>query len=171
MRVVRRLRTAPLPTDVNLWLVQTMSPDATASDRRDNARGVDVNRNFPTYFLRSGRGTIKWSGPFPASEPETRAMMSLLRRVRPWTVLSFHQPLYAVDSYREKSPGLVRRLSRLTGFPIAPLDCRDGCHGTMTDWYNTTFEGRAVTMEFGRTASESSVARVTAALLAVAVSP
>ena len=36
-------------------------------------------------------------GPKPASEPETRAMMRFLARVKPAYVLSFHQPLHGVD--------------------------------------------------------------------------
>ena len=170
MRVVRRLRTAALPAGVDLWLVRTMNPDGTAADRRANANGVDLNRNFPAYWQRSGRGTSQWSGPSAASEPETRAMMSLLRTVDPHTVLSFHQPLFAVDSYRAKSMSLVRRLSRLTGLPIRSLDCHGGCHGTMTDWVNTRLSGRAVTVEVGRTASDSRLRRATSAVLRTAAS-
>ena len=168
MRVVRRLRRVDLPAGVNLWLVPTMNPDGTAVDLRDNAHGVDLNRNFPTYFRRSDRGTTLWSGPSPASEPEVRATMRLLRTVSPFTVLSLHQPLHAVDTYRMKSPALVRQLHRLTGLPYAPLSCHDGCHGTMTDWFNTHFPGRAVTMEFAHRASVAEINRMADAAIAVA---
>jgi hypothetical protein len=167
LRVVRRLRTAALPVGLDLWLVPTMNPDGTPADRRTNGHGVDLNRNFPMYWLSSGAGTRKWSGPSPASEPETRAMMRLLRRVAPRTVLIFHQPLFGVDSYRAKSMRLVRRLSRDTGLPIKPFDCHDGCHGTLTDWYNTHLDGRAVTIEFARTASSGRIGRVARALLTI----
>jgi predicted deacylase len=87
MRVVRSLRTATLPAGVDLWLVRTLNPDGTAADRRTNGHGVDLNRNFPTYWRLAGAGTETWSGPTAASEPETRAAMSFLRTVapgRPW---------------------------------------------------------------------------------------
>lgn len=168
MRVVRRLRAVALPAGVDLWTIRTMNPDGTAADRRTNAHGVDLNRNFPRYWLRSGAGTATWSGPTAASEPETRAMMRFLRTLRPRTVLSFHQPLHAVDSYRAKSMTLVHRLSRATGLPLKSLDCGGGCHGTLTDWHNTTLPGRAVTVELGSTATERQVARVTRGLLHVA---
>ncbi len=168
MRVVRRLARVGLPAGVDLWLVSTMNPDGASGFRRDNAHGVDLNRNFPTYFQRSKKGTLLWSGPRPASEPETRTMMRLLTTVSPWTVLSLHQPLFAVDTYRMKSPALVRRLHRLTGLPMAPLDCNGGCHGTMTDWFNTHFPGRAVTMEFRRHAAQTEIARMTTAVLTIA---
>jgi murein peptide amidase A len=168
MRVVRRLRSAPLPEGVDLWLVRTMNPDGTVADRRTNAHGVDLNRNFPRYWAPAGWGTSTWSGPAPASEPETRAMTGFLRDVRPRTTLVFHQPLYGVDSYRAKSMSLVRRLSRETGLPISEFDCTGGCHGTLTDWHNSRLEGRAVTIELGRTASDDEVARVSRGLLRVA---
>jgi murein peptide amidase A len=168
MRVVRRLRAAAMPAGVDLWTIRTMNPDGTAADRRTNADGVDLNRNFPRFWLRSDAGTVKWSGPRAASEPETRAMMRFLTTVRPRTVLIFHQPLHAVDSYRAKSLTLVHRLSRQTGLPVKPLDCGDGCHGTLTDWHNKNLPGRAVTVEFGWTASDQQVSHVARGLLHIA---
>jgi protein MpaA len=165
MRVVRRLRTASLPAGLDLWLVRTMNPDGTAADRRTNAHGVDLNRNFPRFWVRAGAGTTTWSGPSPASEPETRAMQAFLRDVSPHTTLVFHQPLNGVDSYRAKSMTLVRRLSRETGLPVRSFDCHGGCHGTLTDWYNDRLDGRAVTVELGRSAAAGQISQVTRGLL------
>lgn len=168
MRVVRRLRTAELPAGVDLWLVRTMNPDGTAADRRTNGHGVDLNRNFPTYWQRAGAGTETWSGPTAASEPETRAAMSFLRTVAPRTTLVFHQPLSGVDSYRAKSLTLVRRLSRLLDLPVRSFDCAGGCHGTLTDWQNRHLPGRAVTIELGPRVSSAAVTHYAAGLLRVA---
>lgn len=168
-RVVRRLRAAPLPVGVDLWLVPTMNPDGVAAGRRTNASGVDLNRNFPRHWLRAGAGTTQWSGPSAASEPETAAVMALLREVRPRTTMVFHQPLYGVDSYRAKSMTLVRRLGRETGLPVRSFDCGGVCHGTLTDWHNARLPGRAVTVELGRSASDDEVARVARGLLRVAI--
>ena len=168
MRVVRQLRTAELPAGVDLWLVRTMNPDGTAADRRTNGHGVDVNRNFPTYWRLAGAGTETWSGPTAGSEPETRAAMSFLRTVAPRTTLVFHQPLSGVDSYRARSLTLVRRLSRLLHLPVRSFDCAGGCHGTLTDWHNRHLPGRAVTIELGARASTTEVARDARGLLQVA---
>ena len=168
LRVVRRLREAPLPAGVELWLVRTMNPDGTAADRRTNAHGVDLNRNFPRYWERSGAGTTHWSGRSAASEPETAALMAFLRRVDPRTTLSFHQPLHGVDSYRAKSMTLVRRLHRELGLPVKSFDCDGGCHGTLTDWSNTRLDGRAVTVELGRPVSTEQVRRVARGVLRIA---
>jgi protein MpaA len=168
MRVVRSLRTATLPAGVDLWLVRTLNPDGTAADRRTNGHGVDLNRNFPTYWRLAGAGTGTWSGPTAASEPETRAAMSFLRTVAPRTTLVFHQPLSGVDSYRAKSMTLVRRLSRLLDLPVRSFDCTGGCHGTLTDWHNRHLSGRAVTIELAPRVSTAAVTRYARALLKVA---
>ena len=168
MRVVRRLRTAALPAGVDLWLVRTMNPDGTAADRRTNGHGVDLNRNFPTYWQRAGAGTATWSGPTAASEPETRAAMSFLRTVAPRTTVVFHQPLSGVDSYRAKSMTLVLRLSRLLDLPVRSFDCAGGCHGTLTDWHNRHLPGRAVTIELGPRVPSAAVTRYADALLRLA---
>jgi hypothetical protein len=167
-RVVRRLQSAPLPPGVDLWLVPTANPDGAAAGRRTNAHGVDLNRNFPRHWVSAGAGTATWSGPAPASEPETQAVQSLLRRVQPRTVVVLHQPLFGVDSYDAKSMTLVRRLARELDLPVRSFDCGGRCHGTLTDWHNARLPGRAVTVELARTASDWRVRHTARGLLRVA---
>jgi murein peptide amidase A len=35
------------PRDLDLWIVADLNPDGAAADTRQNAHGVDLNRNFP----------------------------------------------------------------------------------------------------------------------------
>ena len=137
MRVVHRLRTAALPAGVDLWLVRTMNPDGTAADRRTNAHGVDLNRNFPTALAARWGGHRDLVGADGGQRAGDPALRAFLRAVAPRTTLVFHQPLYGVDSYRAKSMTLVRRLSRVLDLPVRSFDCSGGCHGTLTDWHNT----------------------------------
>ena len=166
--VVARLRSLPLPPGLNVWLVPTINPDGMAANRRGNAAGVDLNRNFPAAW-RLDRGGPNDSGPRAASEPETRAFMAWLGVVRPTLMVIVHSPLYGVDSYGAKSMATVRALGRATGFPVRSFDCRGGCHGTLTQWYNRGFRGQAITFEFGPgTPRAATVDRVAAGLLRVA---
>jgi protein MpaA len=165
LRVVHRLATRPLPTDVDLWLIRSVNPDGTAAGRRTNAQGVDLNRNFPRRWVPSPRGTATWSGPSAASEPETRAVLRFVKAIRPRTTVVFHQPLFGVDSYRAKSMLLVRALSQGTGLPVRSFGCHGGCHGTFTDWHNDRTRGRAVTIELGHSASDRRIGRVARAVL------
>ena len=131
---------------LDLWVVPVYNPDGLARGTRKNARGVDLNRNFP-YHWADLDGNYE-SGAKPASEPETRAMMRFLRRVRPDRILSFHQPLNGVDT-DTKLPGFAKLVARKLHLPAKTFDCGGVCHGTMTGWYNHTFKGAALTVEYG----------------------
>ena len=53
-------------------------PRRPRADTRQNARGVDLNRNFPWRWAAGARGTY-YPGPRAASEPETQALMRLVQ--------------------------------------------------------------------------------------------
>lgn len=135
---------------IDLWVVPVYNPDGYARDTRHNARGVDLNRNYPTSWRRmTGRYD---SGRRPASEPETRAMMGFLEQVDPDYVLSFHQPLFGVDTLTKRR-SFATRVSRVLRLPRKSFTCNGGCHGTMTMWFNRHFDGVALTVEYGRSPS------------------
>ena len=142
---------------VDLWVVPTYNPDGLAAGSRRNAHGVDLNRNFP-YRWKDLDGSYE-SGPKPASEPETRAMMRFLRTVRPDYVLSFHQPLRGVDTDTKK-PRFAKKVARTLHLPAKTLDCGSVCHGTMTMWFNRRFAGTALTVEYGAHPSRRHLRRV-----------
>ena len=144
--ILETLRDGRAIRGVDLWVVPTYNPDGLVRGTRRNARGVDLNRNFP-YDWADLDGNYE-SGPRPASEPETRAMMAFLDDVDPHRVISFHQPLNGVDT-DTKDAGFARRLARALRLPRTSLDCGGLCHGTMTGWFNDRFAGAALTVEYG----------------------
>jgi protein MpaA len=147
VRLVNAVRADSRLRGVDLWVVPTMNPDGLAADTRQNAHGVDLNRNW-AHRWRLQTGPYD-SGPRPFSEPETRAMRRFLNRVDPRFVVSFHQPLHGVDSDAAKNRHLLNRLSRNLHLPKKPLRCSSVCHGTMTGWYNAHHRGSAITVELG----------------------
>ena len=144
-QILDSLRNGPPITGLNLWVIPVYNPDGLARHTRKNAHGVDLNRNYP-YRWANLDGRYE-SGPRPASEPETRAMMRFLADVRPSRILSFHQPLYGVDT-DTKFPRFARRVARRLDLPAKVFHCGGVCHGTMTMWYNHRFRGGAVTVEY-----------------------
>ncbi|MCW2834879.1 MAG: hypothetical protein JWN68_2832 [Nocardioides sp.] len=130
---------------IDLGVIPTYNPDGLARHSRRHARGVDLNRNYPNDWVDLD-GNYE-SGPRPASEPETGAVMGFLRRIDPARVINFHQPLNGVDT-DTKDPRFARRLARALWPPQTRLDCGGLCHGTMTGWFNARFEGSALTVEY-----------------------
>ena len=145
-RILTSLRDGAPIRGVDLWVVPRYNPDGLSRHTRKNARGVDLNRNFP-YRWTDLDGSYE-SGRRPASEPETRAMMRFLGEIRPRRVISFHQPLLGVDT-DTKDASFARRLARALRLPRTTLDCGGVCHGTMTSWFNARYPGAALTVEYG----------------------
>ncbi len=98
-----------LPTgDLQAAVILCGNPDGMVRGTRGNAHGIDLNRNFPTsnwrpepVFYKSrandARDIALSPGPEPASEPETRALLSLIERLGPRAVVSLHSALACVD--------------------------------------------------------------------------
>jgi protein MpaA len=160
-RILTNLRDGAPVHDLNLWVVPVYNPDGFAHDTRQNAHGVDPNRNYPYRWIRQ-TGHYD-SGPKPASEPETRAMMGFLSDVRPAYILSFHQPLHAVDV--TERPRFSRRVAHALGLPMTSLNCGSSCHGTMTMWFNHRFPGFALTVEYGASPSAATLRAAPDAIL------
>lgn len=150
MRVVRRLLSRDaLPRRVDLWLVPTVNPDGTVAYTRTNTRGVDLNRNFPYRWRTSARGAT-WSGMRPLSEPESRSLRDLVRRLDPALTVTFHQPLFGVGA-NDKAMPVVRAIAEGMRLPVRDFKCTGICPGSFTSWLNARTEGLAVTVEFART--------------------
>ena len=166
LRVVRRLvQRDRLPADLDLWLLRTINPDGTAADTRTNAHGVDLNRNFPYRWHTSPRGST-WSGPAPMSEPESEVLRRLVRRIDPWLIVTFHQPLFGVGA-NDKGMRTVRAIADGMRLPVDDFVCTGICYGTFTGWVNNRTQSLAVTVEFGRRAPAWRIARAARTLVEV----
>ncbi len=142
--IVARLRKAEPPDGVALWLVRTANPDGRAVGSRHNARGVDLNRNFPSRW-RSGPRDVFYPGPKAASEPETRAVMRLVRDVRPQLGIYYHQMLGMTVRARGVDRGVQAEYARRTGLPLGWLP---NYRGTAIGWQNRVIrDGNAFVVE------------------------
>lgn len=140
--VVRALRERnAAPAGTALWLVRSFNPDGLLVHSRQNARGVDLNRQAPYRWRQLPRGTF-YSGPRPLSEPESRAAIRLVRRIRPAVSLWYHQAARIVDS----TAPIARHYARMVGLPYGRL--AGDYPGSITNWQNHVQpEGTAFVVE------------------------
>jgi protein MpaA len=164
--ITRRLRRATPPPGVALWLVDAFNPDGCRAGTRQNAHGVDLNRNSPWHWRPLDRpGGTYYSGPRALSEPESRAIVRLVERLHPAISIWYHQHARLVDD----SGGdrrIERRYARLVGLPFRHYG---DFPGSITGWQDAVQpHGTAFVVELPAGAlSAGAVARHAAAVLAL----
>lgn len=113
--------------DLQAAVILCGNPDGLLRGTRGNARGIDLNRNFPTsnwrpdpVFYKSrandARDIALSPGPEPASEPETRALLSLIERLAPRAIISLHSALACIDD--SGASHLGRQLANRCSLPF-----------------------------------------------------
>jgi protein MpaA len=165
--IARRLMAVTPPPRSALWIVPDLNPDGVAAATRVNANGVDLNRNFRWHWRPLGpRGDPQYAGPYPLSEPESRAGRGLILRVRPRITIWFHQPAALVDLSGGK-PRIEREFARLVGLAALQLTRYPG---SAVSWGNSVLPGTTAfvaELPAGRLSS-ASVSRYTRAVLTLA---
>lgn len=168
LAVIAQLRRLPLPPHVHLWLVPAANPDGLAAGTRQNAHGVDLNRNWPMAWVHNG---VPWdgyySGPKPMSEPENRAMRAFIVRIKPKLTIWYHQPLAEVYG-SDPHVAVLKRYAQLSGLPYRQLTAP---RGAVTRWQRRQFPGSpAFVVEFPAGQISTATARRNAkAVLALSV--
>jgi hypothetical protein len=139
---------------------------------RCNARGVDLNRNFPrlrTDMPLNPLGGSRWRasphyvGPRPLSEPETRALCDVAEEVRPSVSVGFHSfgelllyPWAFTDRPNPRRKHYERAgrafVGGLRGATYRVMQATDwySTVGDMDDWLDATYGTLAFTVEVSR---------------------
>jgi len=106
------------------WLIMPIvNPDGFAIRKRRNAHRVDLNRNFPTKNWQRGNPRSRmFGGDKPASEPETRAVMRIIKRFPPACIVTIHS--ISGNRYCNNYDGPARShadvLARHNNYPVTP---------------------------------------------------
>ena len=143
-----------IPNGVNLWVIPSMNPDGTALNRRGNANRVDLNRNFPYGWARIGQpGYWQYSGPNRASEPETKALVSFFREIKPALGVWYHQDLNIISPGVGFEGEIRARYGAITGLPMKRIT--GGTYtGVAATWQKRGLKNSmAFVVELGKTMS------------------
>lgn len=91
----------------NDWrIIPVLNPDGVQKKTRTNARGVDLNRYFPTAdwgthaltnWKQSGESPRRFPGQTAGSEPEVNCALKHIKDYDPNFVVSIHTPLNVLD--------------------------------------------------------------------------
>jgi len=175
-----------LEREVSLWLVPMVNPDGVrlaqegawsggplapelvrwngGSDRffrwKANARGVDLNDQFPAHWeeerrrrCRDGPGPRDYTGTAPLSEPESRALASFTDALRFDMVVALHtqgQEIYW--NYRDLEPpeaeAMAERMARAAGAGYRAVKL-GGSDAGFKDWFIQAYRKPGFTVEAG----------------------
>ncbi|KUO74979.1 MAG: peptidase M14 [Desulfosporosinus sp. BRH_c37] len=128
-----------------------------------NIRGVDLNHNYdaswelskqaePAYGVH-GPGPTRFSGQYPESEPESKAVADFTRNHNFRLVLAYHSQGEVIYwTYQDKTPPEARRIgelfSRLSGYTLAETTGITSYAG-YKDWFIDKYRRPGFTIEVG----------------------
>ncbi len=123
-----------------------------------NARGVDLNVNFPALWGKGAKnvfeaGAENYVGKKPLSEPETLALHAFTKKVQPDYTVSYHTKgeevywyFYQGMRFLFRDKALAISISKSTGYPLAYAK---NSVGGYKDWCIQTLKIPAFTIEAG----------------------
>lgn len=140
---------APL---VTLTIVEDVNPDGRAVRQRRNARGVDLNRNYPSRNYEPGDDR----GDAALSEPEARALHDLILAEKPAIVIVAHSwgrkatGPRAFINFDGPSERIARRFAVASSYPVVPSTDIHGTPGSLGSFVGKDLGIPILTIEYER---------------------
>ena len=120
-----------------------------------NSFGVDINHNFDADWssIHNSPAPTKYGGPYPESEPETRAVVNLLRKTEPELFIAFHSQgkeiYYDFNGMENKlAKENAEYVAKKCGYTAA-TPTGTASFGGAKDWYIKEYHKQAFTVELG----------------------
>ncbi len=111
-----------LKTDIQeiknrLLIIPCLNPDGMKKNQRQNANGVDLNRNFPTKNWVKTEKNEYWGADEAGSEIETKFMTEIINEYKIDAILSIHAP-FKIVNYDGPAKELAEKISEITGYRV-----------------------------------------------------
>ena len=133
----------------NLLMIPCLNKTGFELKTRVNKNGVDLNRNFPTKNWILGEKNEYFGGETPASEQETRDLISLIEKYKPSAILTLHSP-YKVVNYDGNGKDLAQKISEIIGYPVES-DIGYPTPGSFGTWAGIERNISVITLELDET--------------------
>lgn len=136
--------------------LREMFPDLDFSTTwQANINGVDLNHNYNAGFdpILPGPAPSRYGGPYPESEPESRALAQLTREINPALVIAYHsqgQEIYYDFEGHVPPRGeeLAQQFARISGY-TATIPTGTAAFGGYKDWFIKEYDRPGFTIEIG----------------------
>ncbi len=122
-----------IPADKTIIVIPNTNPDGYSLGSRTNARGIDLNRNFPSndwssdVYQPGGVLLPGGGGASALSEPESSALALYIQSVSPEVVLTYHAVARTVIyNGSGNSANLANLYAQKSGFNVSSSDQEDG---------------------------------------------
>lgn len=133
------------PPGRDAWIIPALNVDGLAAGTKNNARDVDLDRNFAATSWTPAHQPGYAPGPAAESEPETRALVQLIERVQPARLVSVHST-YRLVLWHGAGQALAEAMAARNGYPAAP-GADTPKPGSLRDRYGADLGLEVVTLE------------------------
>lgn len=106
------------PPGRETWIIPVVNVDGLLGGSKNNARDVDLNRNFAAASWVATYQGGYFPGATPESEPETQALATLIDRSGAERLIALHAT-YRVMNWDGRGQELAEEMARLAGYPAA----------------------------------------------------
>jgi protein MpaA len=104
------------PPGRETWIIPVVNVDGLLAGSKNNARDVDLNRNFASTNWVAEHAAGYFPGERPESEPETAALVAAIAKCGAERLIALHAT-FKVMNWDGRGRELAEEMGRLAGYP------------------------------------------------------